>query len=190
MKHLTPLYALCMLVATLTLHSADVSAITFPVKSDLYVGAGPMSGALNLDIDSRPSLGAGFSMGGNFKNINLQGSIHYDIVHDRLLDFAPANTRYNVTSANLHDAADYDSLCHWRYTLAAGYSFHLFQHFSATPQVGLQWHSGSDFKCDNPRAIGALRLHYAFNKHWGIANGIESDFKDTWADYLHLVYTF
>ena len=183
MKHLTPLFALCMLIATLSLFTADMAAVTYPPKNNLYVGAGPLVGNKDITNGTSPALGIGIALGGNFYNINLEGRVNYGILHDRLMEGSvhPCYTNgYNVI----------DHVCHWNYTLATGYSFHLFQRFSVTPQVGLQWHSGSDLKCDNPRAIGALRLHYAFNKHWGIANGIESDFKDTWTDYLHLVYTF
>ena len=173
MKHLKHFYALCILIATLTLHSADVSAITFPIKSDLYVGAGPLIGNSNVHFETPTDFyGIGLAAGGNFYNVNLEGRVNHGTLHLRPLIGGPIPE------------------CKWSYTISTGYSFHLFQQFSITPQVGLQWHTGALFKCENPRAIGALRLHYAFNKHWGIANGIESDFKDTWADYLHLVYTF
>ena len=174
MKHLKHFYTLCLLIVTLSLCTADVFAITFPVKSDLYIGAGALIGDKNKNFDfiTHNAYGIGLAVGGNFYNVNLEGRVNYGRLHLIPLIGGPIPE------------------CKWSYTFATGYSFHLFQRFSVTPQVGLQWHSGSDVKCDNPRALGALRLHYAFNKHWGIANGIESDFKDTWADYLHLVYTF
>ena len=189
MKHLTQWYALCMLIVTLSLCSADVSAITFPVKSDIYVGAGPLVGNKNFHQDTRPAYGIGFTVGGNFYNVNLEGRVNYGNLHDLEIPEGGVFIKRALDSYPYGCKAR-DPECHWNYTLVTGYTFHLFQRFSVTPQVGLQWHSGSDLKCNNPRSIGSLRLHYAFNKHWGIANGIESDFKDTWADYLHLVYTF
>ena len=172
-----------MLVATLSLFTADMAAVTFPQKNNLYVGAGPLVGNKDITTGANPAFGIGIALGGNFYNTNLEGRVNYGILHYRMFDGG-------VHPCYPNGYIYQDPECHWNYTLSTGYTFHIFQRFSVTPQVGLQWHSGSDISCDDTRPIGGLRLHYAFNKHWGIANGIESDFKETWADYLHLVYTF
>ena len=150
----------------------DASALGDKDQLKAWAAAGASFGWYNLDLDiyHYSSQTPALSFGVEYRRVSLECTMNYGEVHKTLHEPWPGKCKMSVAPM-------------------LGYDVLKTKHWTLTPQVGVNWHLIRTYR-EDPSFCGGLRVQYSFNRHFGIANVVESDFKQAISDRVQFVVTF
>ena len=150
----------------------DASALGDKDQVKAWAAAGASFGWYNLDYDFERNdfQSSAFSFGVGYYRANVECTIVYGEIH------------YSI-------AYPWPGKCKMSVAPMLGYDVLKTKHWTLTPQLGVNWHLIRTFR-EDPSFCGGLRVQYSFNRHFGISNVVESDFKQAISDRVQFVVTF